>query len=437
MISAENMPANRVTDDSDFTTEHYRRLLVLAKNSYLFASYSNIPWGTRFILWRHDCDFSLNRALALAKIEAQVGVHATYFLNPHCEFYNLFEKSQYTVVKEILALGHDIGLHFDAAFYDIASEQTLSTHVRNEADLLHSLFGIAPSAFSFHNPVASHLSCEAEEYGGLTNCYSRRFKADVPYCSDSNGYWRFRRLPDVLEQAVDPCLQVLTHPDWWQSTAMPPRQRIFRSIYGRARASMRLYDDSLERNGRQNLAGPPGALAFLRSVEFRTFELCDLLWNRGEFSVLFEELFRWHEVRVRGFCHGWIGACRALVDDKDRLQFDYAIRQLDAMSLAELVFDLGSQELIGPAATQYAIWRERREQLRRGEALTSSTLEDGCTYLCKVIECFEHRMLTLPVVPADLILQGSFLDIVSSPDYPDKLTSLLQRLQRWRTSLAH
>ncbi|MFZ1705905.1 MAG: hypothetical protein WAT79_16285, partial [Saprospiraceae bacterium] len=266
MIFSENVPTNRESSDDDFTVDAYRELLVIAKEKYVFASYDEIPWGQRFILWRHDCDFSLNRAFALASIEADQGIRTTYFLNPHSEFYNLFERSQYRLVSEIVGMGHQVGLHFDAAFYPIPDEESLATHVRNDADLLDGLFGTRPAAFSFHNPLASHLRSEDDSYGGLINCYSRRFKAEIPYCSDSNGYWRFRRLRDVLEQASDPCLLVLTHPGWWQNCEMPPRQRIFRSVYGRARATMADYDAVIFAHGRENLSGAAGALAFLRDV---------------------------------------------------------------------------------------------------------------------------------------------------------------------------
>ena len=251
MISIDNKPIRSISTDNDFTLNNYRQLIKLAKEKYEPASYKGIPFGRKFVLWRHDCDYSLNRSLSLAKIEHEEGIRATYFLNPHCEFYNPLESGQAQIVKSILGLGHDIGLHFDAAFYATESEAQLNDQVKQEAQLLEQVFGVRMSAFSFHNPSAFHLTCEAEIYGGLINCYSKRFKTKIPYCSDSNGYWRFRRLHDVFEQATDPCLQVLTHPGWWQNKPMPPRQRIYRCAYGRAEAAMRQYDNGLEQMGRE------------------------------------------------------------------------------------------------------------------------------------------------------------------------------------------
>lgn len=74
MISIENQPINHHANGQDFTVEAYRQLISLALTSYQLSDYRSIPWGERFVLWLHDCDYSLNRSLALAKIEAEVGL---------------------------------------------------------------------------------------------------------------------------------------------------------------------------------------------------------------------------------------------------------------------------------------------------------------------------------------------------------------------------
>ncbi len=63
---------------------------------------------------------------------------------------------------------------------------------------------------------------------------SEYLRTKVPYCSDSNGYWRHHRLEDVLHEATDAQLHVLTHPELWQDTVMSPKERVYRCIAGRA-----------------------------------------------------------------------------------------------------------------------------------------------------------------------------------------------------------
>ena len=384
LISFNNSPLNQRPVDSDFTTEHYRKLLILAKQQYAFASYRNIPWGKKFVLWRHDCDYSLNRALVLASIEAAEGVKATYFLNPHCEFYNLFEKKQYSLVVDILKMGHDIGLHFDAAFHNISDEDQLSNQISAEAALLESLFDLKPSAFSFHNPIAAHLSCEKEMYGNLVNCYSQRFKAEVPYCSDSNGYWRFRRLKDVLNEAKDPCLQVLTHPGWWQETAMPPRQRIFRSAYGRAAATLQEYDSGLESHDRLNHAGPAEALLFLKKVSPRLFELCDYLWNTDHLQALFFELWRLHERQLDKLCIAEMHKQWKIPAIELNDFFKDKSLTIDRSKLFKSVFkkDWFIIENIDQSSCPEFLILSNLPSKYFDSSITHQQLEDGCKFLC-------------------------------------------------------
>lgn len=239
--------------ESEFTIGKYKKLIATAKDKFTFTDYSTIPWAEKFILWRHDCDCSLNRSFELALIEASEGVKATYFINPHCIFYNIFEKTQYQMVMRILEMGHDIGLHFDADFYCDFKVEKLDELVHTESQILERLYGVKTSAFSFHNPNKMLLKCEDKYYGGLINCYSSQFKNEVTYCSDSNGYWRYRTLEDVLTDVSVKNLQVLTHPEWWQETNMQPRDRIIRSINGRAKANLQEYDEILKKSNRRNI----------------------------------------------------------------------------------------------------------------------------------------------------------------------------------------
>jgi peptidoglycan/xylan/chitin deacetylase (PgdA/CDA1 family) len=426
MISVDNVPLNNSPCDADFTVDSYRDLLATAKLSYVFASYSAIPWGERFVLWRHDCDYSLNRAHALACVEAEEGVRATYFLNPHCEFYNLFEKSQYRLVREIIEMGHEIGLHFDAAFHDVSDEVALGQLVASEAELLDGLYGVKPSVFSFHNPFAAHLSYEAESYGGLINSYSRRFKTEVPYCSDSNGYWRFRRLHNVLADATDSCLQVLTHPGWWQKTAMSPRQRIFRSVYGRAKATMGLYEAGLDAHGRQNISGAPDTLRLIRAVDPDAWEFCDLLWNRGDFAALFVELWRHHERQINQLCKAVFRKDWRVPAADVNAFFEDRSLVIDGWRLFNAVFGGTWQQAARVDGGQYKDWVALRNSLIHGRSTApGEQLEEGCVFLCRAIEALAAWGQSQPMAYDGIRHLGS----IGIPTYKTADGSLTDRLE--------
>jgi len=386
MISVDNKPANAVPRNEDFTIGAYRRLLRLCLSSYTPASYGRIPWGERFVLWRHDCDYSLNRALALGRAEQEEGLKSTFFVNPHSEFYNLLERGQLEIVNELLRLGHEVALHFDGAFHATRSQEELHDQIYREAGLLEQFLGKRPTAFSFHNPSAFHLSCEDDSYGGLVNCYSKRFKTQVPYCSDSNGYWRFRRLSEVLSDASDPCLQVLTHPGWWQSRIMPPRQRVFRCAVGRARATMRLYDQALEDWNRENFAGSAASVRFLRSIDERTYVALDYLWNTRRFATLFLELSRLHETQIRRVCKAiLIREWQIPAAEVDGFLDQVGLR-LDGLSLFKGVCG-GSWLMTGEAHDKsHRDSLEVRDRVAQGQPVADDVLEAGCVDLCARIE---------------------------------------------------
>jgi hypothetical protein len=387
MISIDNQSLNCVATDQDFTVDSYRHLIRLAVGNYEQANYRSIPWGRRFVLWRHDCDYSLNRSLALAKVEAEEGLRSAFFVNPHCEFYNLLERDQLALIKEIAQFGHEIGLHFDASFYNTATEDELHEQVAGEANLLELLVGIRPVAFSFHNPSAFHLTCESETYGGLVNCYSKRFKTEVPYCSDSNGYWRFRRLFDVLSAAKDPCLQVLTHPGWWQKKPMPPRQRIFRAVYGRASALMSRNDKLLEVMGRDNLAGAARGIMFLKPINSKLYDHCDYFWNTEQFQTLFIELWRLHARQLKQLCKAMFHRKWHVSSGEAKIFFESDTCPTDGWRLFSLVFGASPAEASGSPEDAHTEWAMVLDKLLRGGVdISGGELEEVCVSLCGAME---------------------------------------------------
>jgi hypothetical protein len=240
----------------DFTESEYEKLLKLAKKRWGFIKYSEYRSGKPVILWRHDLDFSVHRALRLAQIEARLGVWSTFFLSPHSTFYNLFEPEIKDIVLQIKELGHNFGLHFDGTFYSGMTNglKDVDDILRFENSILEKMLLIEVDAFSLHNPdVATLPELDQDEIGGMVNASGAFLKENYSYISDSNGYWRFRRLKSVLEVGEDERLHVLTHPGWWVPNIMSPRLRVSRCIDGRARYQHARYDRILARLGRMNV----------------------------------------------------------------------------------------------------------------------------------------------------------------------------------------
>lgn len=237
----------------DFTHLEYEKLLVDALSYYKFIGYNNIELATEesFILLRHDVDMSVHEALDLARIENKLGIKATYFLLFHSDFYNLLEKEIVDLVREIIDLGHEIGLHFDSHFYEIDKEEQLEEYLIFEKNILEKVFGQKLNVFSFHNTNEFVLSCKKESYGGMVNTYAAFYqdKNQIAYCSDSFGYWRFERLKELIQERKHKKLQVLTHPEWWTNKVLSPKERIYRTINGRQQKTTDKYHSFLAKYG--------------------------------------------------------------------------------------------------------------------------------------------------------------------------------------------
>ncbi|WP_210324902.1 formyltransferase family protein [Bradyrhizobium campsiandrae] len=242
---------------SEFTETGFLTLVRQLKNAgYRFVRYGDRP-SDHHVIWRHDVDVSMHRAVRLAEMEAQEGVVATYFVNPRSSFYSIFEPDIEAMLRRIQSLGHEIGLHFDASAYGTKSwsENTLNAAVRREQALLETLLQSPIRSLSWHNPDQSNLlDFQDDEIAGLSNAYSGHLRRDYVYCSDSNGYWRFKPMREVIAAGHDR-LHLLTHPDWWTPEALSPSERIDRALLGRARRLRSDYDRRLALAGRRNVGG--------------------------------------------------------------------------------------------------------------------------------------------------------------------------------------
>lgn len=246
-----------VTDDwrfEDFTEEGYREALALAGMHWRFESFDT-TCKEPHVLWRHDIDVSPHRALRLAEIENARGVKATYFFLLHSDFYNCLESTTRDIMRRIVGYGHDVGLHFDASFYsEVIDLASLEKRITSEASIVADLAAAKPVAVSFHNPTPEQLEkYDQAKLAGLVNAYGQPLRTAYRYVSDSNGYWRFHRLHDVLAGRADPNLHVLTHPEWWTPDRRSPRERIVRAAEGRAARALQAYDAFLEGQGRKNV----------------------------------------------------------------------------------------------------------------------------------------------------------------------------------------
>lgn len=229
-----------------FSIRTYREMVQEAVSSRIFTTYDLVTHLDEFVIWRHDCDMSLNRAKFISNIDSELGVTSTFFINLHSSFYNALEASQSKLIKDIVSDGHRIGLHFDLKYYNYFEKNAeFSDLLSRESKILEEISGSTVDVFSFHNPDEASKTYREHKYSDKTNCYSEWMNENIHYASDSNGYWRYTPIPEVIRDLSKKKVQILTHPEWWLTEESSPRDHVLRCAYGRALSTIKEYDEHL------------------------------------------------------------------------------------------------------------------------------------------------------------------------------------------------
>lgn len=199
----------------EFTYRAYRELLgLLRENDYFIRGYHDYEDTARCVILRHDIDNSLPQAVRLAELEAEEGVRSTWFVLLRTDFYNVFSKAGKAALDRILALGHEIGLHFDEASYvpALGADEVVQSIVK-ECGFLSALLETEVSTVSMHRPSKTTLDADYQ-VPGVVNSYGKTFFHDFKYLSDSRRRWR-EPVEEIIRSKEHDRLHILTHAFWY------------------------------------------------------------------------------------------------------------------------------------------------------------------------------------------------------------------------------
>jgi hypothetical protein len=230
---------------SSFTYAGYRELFAIVRyHGYVICNYHNYANTVAPCIIRHDIDFDVEKALRLAELEAAAEVKSTYFVLLNTNFYNICASGTQKMLKGILALGHEIGLHYDEAQFDMpnaASSYYIDSIVENiqkEIRLLEQIIERPVLSVSMHRPSQFILDANIS-IPGVVNSYGKEFLYDFKYMSDSRHYWR-ENAEEVIQSGRYKKLHILTHPFWYTETSKTCREELHRFIAG---ANLQRYRD--------------------------------------------------------------------------------------------------------------------------------------------------------------------------------------------------
>lgn len=205
-----------------FSFDDYKEIIRIIKSTDRYMDYHKALTSDKFILMRHDVEYSVERAYELAKVESSMDFTSTFFFQWTNNSYNILSRKNKDLIKDMHERGHTIGLHF--ALNGMTDMEQIRKQIVKEMDILNSMFEFKIDTFSVHRPSKDVLR-ENIKLPGIINAYQDEFftfaenvteetPVEVKYLSDANHIWRYG-YPNEKNILENDKVQILTHPFAW------------------------------------------------------------------------------------------------------------------------------------------------------------------------------------------------------------------------------
>ncbi len=205
-----------------FSFNDYKEIIRIIQSTGLQADYKKALQMDRFIISRHDVEYSVDRAHALSRVEESMDFTSNYFFQWTNNSYNILSRRNMDMIKDMHERGHNIGLHF--ALNGLTDMEMIKKQIVQEMNILSEMFGFAIDQFSIHRPSKDVLRANIK-LPGIINAYQDDFftfaekvteeaRLSVKYMSDANHIWRYG-YPDAANITEHDKVQILTHPFAW------------------------------------------------------------------------------------------------------------------------------------------------------------------------------------------------------------------------------
>lgn len=203
------------------------RLIVLAFRDRIVEPERAIGQNA-FCILRHDVEFSLARALTMAKIDAALGVKSTFYIQTRSNAYNAVSSANAAIIRKIKDLGIDIGLHLYTSHLADHDWAALGRELAFQSSILAHVLGEKITRFSTHRPSPWFLQARHDEISGMLNAYGPSFfeyttdmhSRSVSFLTDSRRRWDYGH---PLDHIKDNRVQLALHPDEWSVTGADTR----------------------------------------------------------------------------------------------------------------------------------------------------------------------------------------------------------------------
>jgi len=214
-----------------FSYDEYKEIISLIQEYLPIVDFNDVIDNNldKYCVIRHDVEYSLDRALQLAKLENELNVKSTYCIQVRNNIYNAISDKNIELVKQIHTLGHEIALHQDppAGLDDFGLQRYLLQDIR----VLSAYYDLPIKIFSYHRPKQEYLQ-KYFTVENLINTNGNKFfhyfngkgtikpeERDVTYLADSNHLWKWGDPKDVDFSKINK-LQMNMHPYSWSKEGL-------------------------------------------------------------------------------------------------------------------------------------------------------------------------------------------------------------------------
>ena len=232
----------------DFTLRKYRELLVLLqKKGYKFITFEqyceqkHTSNTSKWIILRHDVDLRAQNSLAVAQIENELGICASYY------FRIVPESNCPEVIRAIADLGHEIGYHYEDMAIVHGDVEKAYTHFQEQLAYFRTYYPVR--TICMHGAPTSKWDgkdlWKKYDYRAMGVIGEPYFDVDfsqVFYLTDTGRCWDgykvsvrdkipqyqdewikkelvYHKTGDIIRAAendtLPPCIMITTHPQRW------------------------------------------------------------------------------------------------------------------------------------------------------------------------------------------------------------------------------
>ena len=208
-----------------FSYAEYRNIITLIRHNLPIVDFSEVnDEMISFCVLRHDIEFSIDRALEMARIEHEdLNVHSTYTVQLRNNTYNALSEKNIEAIQEIESMGHYIGLHQNPPEMN---DDELVDYILKDIETLEHYYGFEVDRFAFHRCGSNPGILEKYvKVPGKINCYAEDFfhyfsgekpeELRVHYLADSNHQWKYGHPLHIDYYDLPQKMQLLTHPYSW------------------------------------------------------------------------------------------------------------------------------------------------------------------------------------------------------------------------------